>query len=311
MSRHNRKNNRQFYTFGATRVPAITRDRYYAQDWARDMRYNEGLAARAILDLLGVASVLTSGGAVTEGSSKHEVNISAAVGFCEFDVEVPNDGVAWTIPPAYETKQIAVTARCPGITDFELSDTSMTFDGTTPNYLKLRYAEANARSRTRKYGGTTYNHAVEDSYIIVCDSTPATSKDVLLATLVGDGSTTLTITQNTATAKVLKAAVADSAATASSATTAAIVPIHGFYSSSLGGIAFIYTLLSDFLESVDDTILINGFVRKGSVSLVCSHVTRISSTQIRIHGVDLTTNLSSSITVSGSDVDTANYSIAW
>lgn len=213
MARHLRKHNRQFYTFGATKVPSVTQDRYYSADWVRDMRYNEQLAARAMLDLLGVSSVLVSGGLVTQGSSVTKANITAAVGFCDFDVEVPADDTAWSVPVAFETRQIAVTARSPALTDFDLSTTSMVFDGSTPNYLKLKYLENNVKSRTRKYGATAYSYSVEDSYAIVCDTSAVTAKDILLATLVGNGTSTLTITQNVNTAKVLKATNADSATT--------------------------------------------------------------------------------------------------
>jgi hypothetical protein len=175
------------------------------------MRYNEGLAARALLDLLGVPSVLVSGGLVTQGSSVTKLNITAAVGLCDFDVEVPNDDLAWAVPPPYETRQIAVTARLPALTNFDLTATSMVFDGSTPNYLKLRYLENDVRTRTRKYGSTAYNYSVEDSYALVCDTSVNGNYDVLLATLVGNGTSVLTITQNTATAKVLKAANADNA----------------------------------------------------------------------------------------------------
>jgi len=220
MARHSRKHNRQFYVYGATKVPSVTQDRYYSADWVRDMRYNEQLAARAMLDLLGVTSVLVSGGLVTQGSSVTTANITAAVGFCDFDVEVPADDQTWSIPALFETRQIAITARSPALTNFDLSATSMVFDGSTPNYLKLRYLENNVKTRTRKYGETTYSYAVEDSYAIVCDTSTVTAKDVLLATLVGNGTSTLTITQNTATAKVLKASSADNAESAISATSA-------------------------------------------------------------------------------------------
>lgn len=323
MARHSRKHNRQFYTFGATKVPSVTQDRYYSADWVRDMRYNEGLAARALLDLLGVSSTLVSGGLVSQGASVTQLNITAAVGYCEFDVEVPADDSAWAVPPPYETRQIAVTARLPALTNFDLTSTSMNFDGATSNYLKLKYVENNVKTRTRKYGAATYAYSVEDSYSLVCDTVAVTAKDVLLATLVGNGTSTLTITQNTATAKVPKAASADTAATATSATsadsattaasadTATVVPIHGYYEASMSSLSTIYDFIKNFIPNTEDTAIITGAIRTGTVTLVCSRMERMSTTEIRIHGISLATNSYAYITVGTSTFDSANYSLSW
>jgi hypothetical protein len=160
---------------------------------SRDNRYLEGLAGRMMLDTYGVTTALLSGGLVTEGSSKALINITAAKGLCNFDVTVTDDDEAWAVPAVSKTDQIIQTARSTAQTDFSLS--TATLDGSTPNYVKLRYKEITAQTRTRTNAAGTYAYSVEESFEIVVNATAPTVYDVVLATLVGNGSSTLTITQ--------------------------------------------------------------------------------------------------------------------
>lgn len=190
---HKRHFNHKYATIDSKVIPVGSNDRYNAQDLGRDMRYLEGLAGRVMLARLGLSTALLSGGVVTEGSTKALVNITAAVGLCEYNVTVTDDDEAWAVPPATETEQIVQTARSPGLADFSLEDA--TLDGSTPNYVKLRYLEEDVQTRTRTNASGTYAYSVEEGYEIICDAVAPTSRDVLLATLVGNGTSTLTITQ--------------------------------------------------------------------------------------------------------------------
>lgn len=191
MGRHVNKFNHSY----ADGVPLGTGDRYFAQDLARDHRYLQGLAAQALADLLGTDSaVLLRGGAVTAASAT-TINVAAAVGLCDFDVSVPDDSAAWAVPAAEAMRQIKTRVSLPAQVGLSLAALGATLDGSTVNYLKLRYAEADVQSRPRQYAGGTYAHAKGDSFALSCDPAAPTAYDVLLATVVGNGSTIPTVTK--------------------------------------------------------------------------------------------------------------------
>lgn len=185
--------NHQFETIGAAKVPRGVGDRYYAQDLARDHRYMQGLAGRLFLQSLGVNSALISGGLVTEGSSKTELNVTAAVGIADFDVDVTKDSDGWAVPAPTETAQIPMRIEVSAQTDFDIS--GATLDGVTVNYLKARYAEANVQTRVKQFAAGSYNYAVRGSFVLAADSSAPTDKDVVLCSFIGNGTSTLTITQ--------------------------------------------------------------------------------------------------------------------
>lgn len=193
MALHKRHFNHRFETVGAAKVPEGYGDMFWAQDLARDHRYLQGLAGRLFLQTLGVNSALISGGLVTEGSSKTEVNIAAAVGVADFDIDVSKDSDPWAVPPPTETAQIPMRIEVPAQTDFDIS--GATLDGVTVNYLKARYAESEVQTRVKQFAGGTYPYSIEGSYVLAADSSAPTDKDVVLCSFIGNGTSTLTITQ--------------------------------------------------------------------------------------------------------------------
>lgn len=193
MSNHKRHFNHRFETVGAAKVPEGYGDMFWAQDLARDHRYLQGLSGRLFLQTLGVNSALISGGIVTEGSSKTEVNITAAVGVADFDIDVTKDSDPWAVPPPTETAQIPVRIEVPAQTDFDIS--GATLDGVTVNYLKARYAESDVQTRVKQFAGSSYPYSIEGSYVLAADSSAPTDKDVVLCSFIGNGTSTLTITQ--------------------------------------------------------------------------------------------------------------------
>jgi len=190
---HKRKFSPIFQTVGPNKYPNNNGDRYYAQDLARDTRYLESLPGRIATKSLGVESIFLSGGIVTEGSSKTQINITGAVGICSFDVDVVKDGDPWAIPAPTEIAQIKKLVECPNVTNFSLA--GATLNGVATNYVKLRYKELNVQTRNRQFETGSYAYSIEDSYEIICNTVANTEYDILLATLIGNGSTTLTITQ--------------------------------------------------------------------------------------------------------------------
>lgn len=190
---HKRHFNHQYATIGSKVVPIGANDRYYAQDLGRDNRYLEGLAGRMMLDSFGVTSALLYGGIVTKGTGYNQINITAAKGLCQFDVTVTDDDQTWAIPAVSKTDQIVQTARSDAQTDFSI--TTGTLDGVTTNYVKLRYKEVTAQTRTRTNAAGNYAYSVQESYQIVVDAVAPTAYDVLLASFVGNGTSTLMITQ--------------------------------------------------------------------------------------------------------------------
>jgi hypothetical protein len=193
MSFLNRHFNNQFETVGAAKVPKAVGDRYWGQDFTRENRYLQGLAGRLFLQSFGVNTALLSGGLVTVGSSKTRLNITAAVGIADYDIDVQYDDSGWAVPAATETRQIPVRVEAPAQTDFDIS--GATLDGVTTNYLKLRYAELNVQSRVKQFASGSFFYSVSESYVLAADSSAPTTKDIVLATFIGNGTTTLTITQ--------------------------------------------------------------------------------------------------------------------
>ena len=185
--------NHQSEIIGAAKVPKGVGDRYWGQDLVRDNRYLQGLAGRLFLQSFGVSSALLSGGAVTQGSSVTRLNITAAAGIADFDVDVPNDAPGWSVPAPMQTSQIPVRIESAAQTDFDIS--GATLNGSTVNYLKLRYAESNVQTRVKEFSGGSFYYSIADSFVLAADSSAPTSKDVLLASFIGNGTSTLTITQ--------------------------------------------------------------------------------------------------------------------
>ena len=174
--------NHQAETIGAAKVPKGVGDRYWGQDLMRDNRYLQGLAGRMFLQSFGVSSALISGGVTTQGSSVTRLNISASCGIADFDVDVPNDAPGWSVPAPLQTSQIPVRVEAPAQTDFDIS--GATLDGSTVNYLKLRYAESNAQTRVKEFSGGSFYYSISDSFVLAADSSAPTSKDIVLASFI-------------------------------------------------------------------------------------------------------------------------------
>lgn len=288
MSRHGNKFNHSY----ADGVPLGTGDRYFAQDLARDHRYLQGLAAQALADLLGTDSaVLLRGGAVTAASAT-TIDVAAAVGLCDFDVSVPDDSVAWAVPADEATRQVKVRVSMPAQAGLSLATLGATLDGSTVNYLKLRYAEADAQSRSRQYAGGTYAHARADSFALSCDPAAPTAYDVVLATVVGNGVATPTVTAAPtvltvgSTQKVVNLNADKVDGYDVGPNLGSINIVHGYLYGSLTT-GTIYQALSTLIPNVGDRCALNGGLYIGTELVIFTNAERTSSTVMSLYGVRL------------------------
>lgn len=124
------------------------------------LKYRISAVAKTFLDAYGLGVMLVEkAGDVVQGADVTHINIPASVGIAE----TTDAG-----PPQQYAK-----VSCPVTNAFSLS--GATLDNTTVNYVKLTYSDP-------------------DSYTLSCNSTAPTNKNIVLATLVGNGTSTLVIT---------------------------------------------------------------------------------------------------------------------
>lgn len=177
------------YAAGPT-FPEAVGDRYYAQDLARDYWADIDDAGKKVAGPYSAFPVLIKDSNVKKGTTFQKIDIPIAKGIVEFEVDVPNSYAA--LPPTVTQEDIYCRIETTAQTDFDISGTA-TLDGATTNYVKITYNETNGASRTRakKAGSYVYEKAV--SFTITVDSVAPTNKDLVLATLVGNGTTSLVI----------------------------------------------------------------------------------------------------------------------
>lgn len=165
--------------------PLNVGDRYYSQDLGRDYHYlldRMGLIAQ---DIIGERPLIVSGGVVSKGGSADEINITPCIGYVEFEVDVPNSFAS--LPPSVsqediEMKRVVSTQQ----TNLDISVTA-TLDGTTTNYVKLNYAEADGASRARAKKAGSYAYDQSPSFAIAVDTAAPTDKDIVLLAFTWDG----------------------------------------------------------------------------------------------------------------------------
>jgi microcystin-dependent protein len=212
MAKHITHFNHNMQVVGSAKVPRGVGDRFWGQDQARDFRYLQGLTGRALQGLTGFQSGLLSlVGVASVGSSYTKVNVPAAVGLVMADVEVPNDALAWTVPAAIRTSQIPVVVEVPAITNLDVS--GATFNGSTVNYVKAAYLEADLQQRQKHFAGGTYFYSKNDSFLVTCNPTPPTEYEFTILTFTGDGTSTMNIVRGSPINSMVGASVPFSSAT--------------------------------------------------------------------------------------------------
>ncbi len=181
-------NHHNFDYSGTT--PLALNDRYYGQDLARDFQFHREDSGR-LAEIMSESLVKAyfSGGIVTKGAGD-TLDITPAFGFPKFAVEVPND-----ISSRPGTKQTISINRVyvESTQQTNMAIGSATLDGGTTNYVKLAYSVSNGTSRSREFASGSYAYERIPGFTITVDSTPATNKELLLATFTGTGGGAFTI----------------------------------------------------------------------------------------------------------------------
>ena len=181
--------NKVFALLSGKTKPISTGDVYKGSDLTRDFWWLHDRIGALMADITGASAVLLSGGAVTMVDYTH-VAIAAGVGYAPFAVTVGVDNAS---PPTTGSEDVtAVRVAWGAVTGQSLS--TATLDGSTPNYVKMKYAEANSLSRTRLKASGSYSFTVAPSNTLTIDDVAPTAYEIALCMLVGDGSTFLTIT---------------------------------------------------------------------------------------------------------------------
>lgn len=176
------------YAAGPT-FPEAVGDRYYCQDLARDYWSKIDDAGKKVAAGFTAFPVLLKDSNMTKGTNWDDLDIPAAKGIVEFEVDVPLSYAA--LPPTVTQEDIYVRIETSAETDFDIS--GATLDGVTTNYVKVTYNETNGSSRTRAKKAGTYVYEKAISYTITVTPAAPTNKDLVLGTVVGDGATFLTI----------------------------------------------------------------------------------------------------------------------
>lgn len=181
-------------------LPDAIGDVRQTQDRIRDFAWVWDRIGALGLDSCGASAMVASGGFVTQGADVSHVNISAAVGYAPFTVNLATGG--GQAPQSTGPEDLtAVRVSSPTLSAIALTGGvqgnvtgSATLDGVTVNYVKLKYAEADGLTRNRRFAPGSWAFTKLPSYAITISSAAPTAYEVTLATLVGDGSTFQTVT---------------------------------------------------------------------------------------------------------------------
>lgn len=185
------------YNTEASPYPLAVGDRYYTQDLARDYWSNIHSMTTLFTSQYADYPIIIDSPDITMGSDYQKIDIAAHSGICNYEITIPDEYVG--LPPTVMQEDIKVFAYNPAISDYDLT-TSATLDGSSINYIKKRYAESDGNTRARAKKGGSYVYEKTPSYEIIVNTTAPTDYDIFMGTLVGDGSTFLTIYNNSRSA---------------------------------------------------------------------------------------------------------------
>lgn len=173
-------------------IPLFIGDRRYGQDIVRDWWSTISHIGSALEGICGAANFSFKGGQVSQGSTVNFINITELFAIINTSVEFP--GSFATIPPDKISQNISIPVNLEAQTDFSLS--GATLDGSTTNYVKASYGFTGGNTRERAKATGTYSYEGQPTAVITVDSIFPLSTELQLATLVGNGTDTLTITNS-------------------------------------------------------------------------------------------------------------------
>lgn len=170
-------------------TPLALGDRYYVQDLIRDFRHSQDIVGKLAEDVMGAVPRKVSGGVVTKGAGD-TLNITPGKGWVQFSVEIPDTFAS--LPPS------KISADLTGVPvswtqQTNMAITSATLNGSTPNYVKVKYNELDGNTRSRAKTSGTYSYETVPSFTIVVDTVAPTVYDLCLTSFVGTSGGAFTI----------------------------------------------------------------------------------------------------------------------
>lgn len=169
------------YDGGSPDIPLAVGDRYYSQDLARDFNFNRDLVGKLAKEFSGEIPMILNGGEVTKGTGD-TLNITSGNGYAKHQVKISDDSTV--IPATVKNADLeAVLIEWGEQTNMVIS--SATLDGSTFNYVKVRYKEDNSSNRDRAKKSGDYPVERIPSFEIIVDSVENTDYDVLLSIFTG------------------------------------------------------------------------------------------------------------------------------
>ena len=161
-------------------IPLNCGDRYWSQDKIRDFQYLRNLSGDALSRMFYTIPALISGGIVTQ-TAINTVTISPAIGLVKFSTTIPNTFAA--IPPSTTTADVVVLVQSTQQTQLAVTA------GSSTNYVKLKYLEADGNTRVRSKKAGTYAYENTDSFQFVINNVSPTAYDLVLASFTNSGGT--------------------------------------------------------------------------------------------------------------------------
>ncbi len=183
-------------------VPLAVGDRYYSQDLLRDWYYLLDQIGLLLYDMTGITGKCIMGGWTinTAGANNDCINLVAGSGYVPWSVTVPT--TPWAMPPSTASEAMSwIRVFTSLISNFSLITAGADGGGVTVNHLKIAFAWATADTRLRAKLTGTYAYAQNPSYVLTCNSTPATSNEIDIGEIVWNSTThAITITYPNRTA---------------------------------------------------------------------------------------------------------------
>lgn len=180
---------------GSPDVPYVVGDRYYGQDLVRDLLHMKEQLGKLAQYFIPSDRILK--GCVPVANGFTAIDISLGVLVFKRQVKIPGVFGASPPPPVSTVDMDALITEIAAITNFNISG-SATLNGVATNYIKMahKYTDENTRNRAKKAG--SYAYEISDDYTLTVNTTAPTAYEISLGTLVGDGSTFLTVTPTNA-----------------------------------------------------------------------------------------------------------------
>jgi hypothetical protein len=202
-----KQHNHKYTTISGSNVPIASGDRQWAQDKGRDFYFGLDRTARAINAILknDLNNRIIQTGTVNQGSGD-TINVPITRGIVKFSVDIPNSfaAIPVTVTQAdiYQLVEIQSAQSNLVVTGGQISDNlyaNATLDGSTINYVKLKYKEINGSIRQRSEATGTYVYEVSPSYEIRIEPVAPTGYEIELSKFTGVASGTFTFNTSTRT----------------------------------------------------------------------------------------------------------------